>query len=193
MQENTNKAIFINSIINYAKMLINTVLSLLTTRYALQALGVVDFGLFSVLGSIISFISIFNTIMLSTSNRFLAVEVGKGITSDINKQFNVNLVIFICIAVYMLLFSYPIGDWYVHKYVNYDGPIEAAMMVFTLSIIGSVFSTLATPYNGLLMAKERFIVFSSVEVVTHIIKCVVAFILVFYLENKLLIYTTTMA
>ena len=193
MQENTNKAIFINSIINYAKMIINTVLSLLTTRYALQALGVVDFGLFSVLGSIISFISIFNTIMLSTSNRFLAVEVGKGITSDINKQFNVNLIIFICIAVFMLLFSYPIGDWYVHKYINYDGPIEAAMMVFTLSIIGSVFSTLATPYNGLLMAKERFIVFSSVEVLVHLIKCVVAFLLVYYFKNKLFIYTATMA
>lgn len=193
MQENTNKAIVTNSVINYAKMIINTLLSLLTTRYALQALGVGDFGLFSVLGSIISFISIFNTIMLSTSNRFLAVEVGKGITNDINKQFNVNLVIFICIAVFMLLFSYPIGDWYVHKYINYDGSIEAAMMVFTLSIIGSVFSTLATPYNGLLMAKERFIVFSSVEVLVHLIKCVVAFLLVYYFKNKLFIYTATMA
>lgn len=193
MLENTNKAIVTNSVINYAKMIINTLLSLLTTRYALQALGVGDFGLFSVLGSIISFISIFNTIMLSTSNRFLAVEVGKGITNDINKQFNVNLVIFICIAVFMLLFSYPIGDWYIHNYINYDGPIETVMMVFTLSIIGSIFSTLATPYNGLLMAKERFIVFSAVEVIVHLLKCVVAFLLVFYFENKLFIYTATMA
>ena len=49
MQENTNRAIIINSIINYAKMGINTILALLTTRYALLALGVTDYGLFSIL------------------------------------------------------------------------------------------------------------------------------------------------
>lgn len=193
MQENTNKAIAINSIINYAKMGISTILALLTTRFALQALGVADFGLFSVLGSIISFIGIFNTIMLSTCNRFMTLAIGKRDNIEINRQFNVNLVIFICIAIFLFVVAYPIGDWYVHKYIHYDGPIEDAMMVFTLSILGSVFSTLATPYNGLLMAKERFIVFSSVEVVTQVIRFIVAFLLINHFENKLFIYTSTMA
>ena len=176
MLENTNKAIFVNSIINYAKMGINTILALLTTRFALQALGVSDFGLFSVLGSIISFIGIFNTIMLSTSNRFLAVAIGRGDENEINTQFNVNLIIFISIAILMFIVAYPIGDWYVHNFINYDGPLENAMMVFSLSIIGSIFSTIATPYNGLLMAKERFIVFSAVEVFVHVVKFLVALI-----------------
>lgn len=193
MEENTNKTIAINSLINYGKMFVNTILVLLTTRYALQALGVIDFGLFSVLGSIISFIGIFNTIMLSTSNRFLAVEIGKGNIEDINKQFNVNLVIFIGIALLMFIIAYPVGGWYVHKYINYDGPISNAMMVFTLSILGSIFSTLATPYNGLLMAKERFIVFSSVEVFVYVIKFIIVYLLVSHFESKLFIYTATMA
>lgn len=193
MQENTNKAIAVNSLINYAKMGINTILALLTTRFALQALGVNDFGLFSVLGSIISFMGVFNTIMLSTSNRFLAVAIGRGITTDINKQFNVNLVIFIFIAISMLLLAYPIGTWYINRFINYDGPNANVMIVFTMSIVGSVISTLATPYNGLLMAKERFIVFSIVDVLIHIIRCVVAFILLYFFENKLLVYTLIMA
>ncbi len=193
MLENTNKAIFVNSIINYAKMGINTILALLTTRFALQALGVSDFGLFSVLGSIISFIGIFNTIMLSTSNRFLAVAIGRGDENEINTQFNVNLIIFISIAILMFIVAYPIGDWYVHNFINYDGPLENAMMVFSLSIIGSIFSTIATPYNGLLMAKERFIVFSAVEVFVHVVKFLVALILVYHFESKLLIYTIAMA
>lgn len=73
MNENTNRAIAINSIILYFKLAIITVTGLLTTRFALQALGVNDFGLFSVIGSIISFITIFNTIMVATSNRFISV------------------------------------------------------------------------------------------------------------------------
>ena len=114
MAENTNKAIAINSIINYAKMGINTILALFTTRFALQALGVIDYGLFSVLGSIISFIGIFNASMLSTCNRFIAVAIGRGDSAEINKQFNVNLVIFIVLAVMMTVIAFPLGEWYVH-------------------------------------------------------------------------------
>lgn len=193
MQENTNKAILVNSIINYSKTGINAILALFTTRFALQALGVVDFGLFSVLGSIISFISIFNTVMLTTCNRYLAVAIGGGNDKEVNVQFNVNLVIFIAIAVFMLIVAFPIGDWYVYKYINYDGPASNAMMVFSITLIASVVSTLSTPYNGLLMAKERFIVFSVVEVVAHIIRFIVILLLVSHFEQKLLIYTITMS
>lgn len=193
MQENTNKAIAINSLINYAKMAINTILALLTTRFALKALGVEDFGLFAVLGSIISFIGIFNSIMLTTSNRFLAVAIGKKVIAEINKQFNVNNVIFIAIAFFMLLIAYPIGHWYINNYVNYNGPLENAMMVFSLSILGSAGSTLATSYNGLLIAKEKFIVFSSVEVFAHLIRFIITYLLISHFENKLFIYTLTMA
>ena len=193
MQENTNKAIAINSLINYAKMAINTILALLTTRFALKALGVDDFGLFAVVGSIISFIGMFNSIMLTTSNRYLAVAIGKNVQSEINKQFNVNNVIFIAIAIFMLLIAYPIGHCYINNYINYNGPLENAMMVFSLSIIGSAVSTLATSYNGLLMAKEKFIVFSSVEVFAHLIRFVVTYLLMSHFEYKLFIYTLTMA
>ena len=54
MEENTNKTIFINSIILYVRLFLVTICSLFTTRFALKALGVVDFGLFSLLGSIIT-------------------------------------------------------------------------------------------------------------------------------------------
>lgn len=193
MQENTNKAIAFNSIIIYGKMAVTTVCALLTTRYALQALGVVDFGLYSVLGGIISLISIFNTIMLSTSNRFIAVAIGKGDIKVVNKQFNVNLTVHVAIALLALLVAFPLGNWYIPRYVNYDGPLSNALMVYYISIIGSIFSFVGVPYNGLLMAKERFIVFSLVDVVCHILKLIVAWILISYFEHKLLIYTITMA
>lgn len=193
MQENTNRAIAYNSIILYGKMAITTICALLSTRFALQALGVVDFGLYAVLGGIISFISIFNTIMLSTSNRFIAVAIGKGDINEANKQFNVNLVVHIAIALLAMVVALPIGEWYIPRYVNYDGPMSNAIMVFSISIIGSILSFVGVPYNGLLMAKEKFIVFSLVDVISHILKLAVAWILIYYFEDKLLIYTITMA
>lgn len=193
MQENTNKAIVYNSAVLYVKMIINTLCGLLTTRFALEALGVVDYGLYAVLGGIISFIAIFNTIMLSASNRFIAVAIGKGDKEEINKQFNVNLVIHVGIAIVALLVTYPIGNWYIPRYVNYDGPLSNSMMVFFISVAGSILSFIGVPYNGLLMAKEKFIVFSAVDVIIHMAKLIVAFMLISHFEHKLLVYTITMA
>ena len=193
MIENTNRAIAYNSAILYGRMAITTVCALLTTRFALQALGVVDFGLYAVLGGIISFISIFNTIMLSTSNRFIAVAIGRGDLEEANKQFNVNLTVHVAIAIFALLISYPIGEWYIPRYVNYDGPLSNAMMVYFISIFGCVFSFIGVPFNGLLMAKEKFIVFSLVDVFIHVIKLIVAWLLVYFFAHKLLIYTVIMA
>ena len=150
MQENTNRAIAYNSLVIYGKMAINTICALLTTRFALQALGVVDFGLYSLLGGIISFVAIFNTIMLSTSNRFIAVAIGKGDTLEINKQFNVNLVVHVSIAILVLLLAYPIGNWYIPRYVNYTGDMSIAMIVYMVSIFGVSLSFVGVPYNGLL-------------------------------------------
>lgn len=193
MQENTNRAILFNSVVLYGKTVITTICALLTTRFALQALGIVDFGLYAVLGGIISFISIFNTIMLSTSNRFIAVAIGKGDMLEANKQFNVNLTVHVGIALLALLVALPIGDWYIPRYVNYDGPLSNAMMVFVVSVLGSIISFVGVPYNGLLMAKEKFIVFSLTDVVLHILKLIVAWLLVNHFEHKLFIYTLTMA
>lgn len=193
MKENTNRAIAINSAIMYARMAIDTVLALFTTRFALQALGIVDYGLFSVLGGIISFMVVFNTIMLSTCNRFMAVSIGKGDSHIINKTFNVNLIIFISCAFVLLILAVTIGDWYVRNKINYEGPRENVLLVYYFSVLGSIVSTLGTPYNGLLMAKERFFLFSFIDVALHIVRFVVVLGLVYFFKEKLLIYTILQA
>lgn len=191
MQENTNKAIAINSVILYIRMIITALCAILTTRFALQALGVTDFGLFSLLGGIISFVLIFNTIMLSTTNRFIAVALGKGNFQEANKQFNVNFTIHLALALLTLAIAFPIGIWYINNYVNYDGNLSVATMVFRWSIIGSVISFIGVPFNGLLMAKEKFIVFCFTDIVSHILKLAVAYLLIYHFVDKIFIYAAT--
>lgn len=193
MKENTNKIIAFNTLVLYIRLAFNAITTLLATRFSLKALGVEDFGLYSVLGSIVSFMAIFNTVMLSTSNRFIAVAIGKGDAQEINEQFNINLLIHIIIAALTIIIALPIGNWYVLNYVNYDGNIVLALRVFQFSIIGSAFSFISVPYNGLLMAKEKFWVFSSTSIVEHILKMLLAIILLYYFENKLLVYSIGMS
>ena len=183
MQENTNRAIVINSIVLYSKMAITTICSLLITRFALKALGSNDFGLYSVLGGIISLIAIFNTIMLSTSNRFIAVAIGKNNVEEANIQFNVCLTVHILIALFTMSIAIPIGNWYVNSFINYEGDINNALMVFNISIISSIISFVGVPYNGLLMAKERFHVFSFIDIIAHVLKLIIAYLLIDHFDQ----------
>lgn len=188
MIENTNKSIVVNSLIMTIRLAIVTICGLLTTRFALQALGITDFGLFALIGSIITFASVFNQIMLNTSNRFISVAIGKGDEHEINVQFNINLLIHVGIAICTLILGLPFGHWYILHFVNFDGDIQHALMVYDYSLIGSVISFIGVPYNGLLIAKEKFIIFSSADVITHIFKTAVAFSLLYYFADKLMVY-----
>lgn len=193
MRENTNKAIFVNSVVLYVKMIITVISAVFTTRFALQALGVVDYGLYALLGGIISFIVIFNTIMIRSSQRFIAVAIGKGDIIDANLQFNVNLVIHILIAVVTFLIAYPVGRWYIHGFVNYDGDISNALMVFNISVTASVLTFVGVPYNALLLAKEKFVVFSGIDIISQLCKLLMAYLLTIYFEDKLFVYTCSLA
>ena len=189
MEENTNKAIIINTIILYIRLAIVTICGLLTTRFALKALGAENYGLFSVVGGVISFMALFNTIMLSTSNRFIATAIGKKDECLINETFNVNLLIHFGIAIITAIIAFPLGDWYIINHVNFNGDLELAVNIYNITIIGSIISFIGVPYHGLMLAKERFLIFSIIDIVSHLLKLCGALLIVYYFSNKLLIYT----
>lgn len=188
MQENTNKAIAYNSIMLYCSLAITSVCGLFNTRYSLMALGVDDFGLFSVLGGIIAMIDVVNTIMVSTTTRFMAYAIGKGGPIAINKQFNINRNLHISVAILTLLIAFPIGYWYIHTHINYEGDISNAMMVFSISLVASVITFLAVPYNGLMRAKENFLTPSLISVVSAITKLIFVILLCHFFTRKLFLY-----
>lgn len=192
MKENSPQAILFNSIILYARLIITAACGLFTTRFALEALGVNNYGLFAVIGGIISFIAIFNTIMLSTSNRFIATAIGKNVPNLINKTFNVNLFIHILIALATIVILGPLGKLYIEHYINYEGSIQTVLNVYYISLVGSALSFIGVPYNGLLLAKERFIVFCSTDIFAAIIKLLISYLLIHYFTNKLFIYAFTL-
>lgn len=187
IKENTNRAIFYNTIILLIKLLVNTLTTLFATRFTLKAMGAEDFGLFAVLGGIVALMSILNTIMVATSNRFISVAIGKGDMSDINSTFNVNFIVHVTIAVITLLVATPIGHVYVYNYLNYSGDLDIAGIIMYTSIIGSAISFISIPFNGLLMSKENFLVISLVDIIAHILKLVLAYSILFVRKDSVML------
>lgn len=189
-----NKLIFSNTIILYIKLVVTSVIGLIITRVVLKGLGIDDFGIYAVIGSIISLVAFINTIMFSTSNRFLAYEIGSGTIESLNKIFNICLNIHIFIAFFTLILGLFIGEWYINNYINIPvDKITDAKWVFRFSILGSVISFIGVPYYGFLLAKEKFIVFSIVEILSSVSKLIISYIILQITGNKLIIYSILMA
>ncbi len=84
-------------------------------RVVLDGLGVVDYGIYSVVAGIVALCSVLATSMASTTQRFFSFALGKSDDFELRKIFSVNLIIYFIIAAIAVLLLETIGLWFVKK------------------------------------------------------------------------------
>lgn len=189
-----NKRIAKNTIILYFRLIVITFVGLYTSRVILKALGVDNFGLYSVVGGIVTIMNFLNTTMSATSYRFLAIELGKGEKGNPNAVFNSVLTIHITLSLLFLLLAESFGVWYINNYLNIPHEkIGDALFVFHVSVAGTVFGILNIPFSGLITAKEKFIFTSSIDIISSILKVLFVILISYYLGNRLRAYALLMS
>lgn len=82
-----NNLIVKNTAFLYFRMLFSMGITLYTSRLILTILGIDDFGIYNVIGGMVSMFLFLNTAMSSATSRFLTFEIGKGENSEISKVF----------------------------------------------------------------------------------------------------------
>ena len=68
-------------------MLLTMVISLYTSRVTLATLGVVDYGIYNVVGGVISMFAFLNSSLSSSTQRFLTFSLGQGDFYTIKESF----------------------------------------------------------------------------------------------------------
>lgn len=130
---------------------------------------------------------------MSTSFRYIAFEMGKGSIGNVNKIFNISLVLHVCLAILVVFFSEIFGAYYINNYLNIPVyKIDDALFVFRFSVYAVIFSILSIPFQGLVIAKEKFIISSTIEIVAAFLKFISAVILIYYTGDKLRLYASVM-
>lgn len=191
---NDNKTIAINTIVLSIKLAITIICGFVVSRLILQALGVDNYGLYNVVGGIVGMLSIISTSMVSTSNRYIAVEMGKGNIGSPQKVYSTLMVIHVFLASLLILVGEPVGAFYISNYLNVtNASIADAQFVFIFSLIAAFFSIVAVPSNGLLIAQEKFIPMSLIDIARSLLNIVLAIVLLNYAGNRLRLYAVLMA
>ena len=73
-----NKRIAKNTIALYIRTLITMAVGLYTSRVVLNVLGVEDYGVYNVVGGVVSMFSIVTASLSQSISRYLTFELGKG-------------------------------------------------------------------------------------------------------------------
>tara|TARA_B110000240_G_scaffold95217_1_gene107918 strand:- start:3023 stop:4567 length:1545 start_codon:yes stop_codon:yes gene_type:complete len=194
MSSENYKKIASNSLILYFRLIITTIIGLYVSRVVLLQLGADDYGLYAVVGGIVYMMNFLNTTMVATTNRFVAVEIGKGESGNINKILNTSFIIHIFLAVLLVATAEILGRWYINSYLKIAyNRIPDALFVLHFSVITTVFSIISLPFQGLITAKENFKTRSIIEIISALLKLVLISLLTLYLGNKLRIYSILMA
>ncbi|MEG1644404.1 MAG: hypothetical protein RR279_01025 [Alistipes sp.] len=183
------KKIAINTIIMYGRLIITSIIGLLATRLLLKAVGIDDYGIFAIVGGIVAIAGIVNAIMLGTTNRFITYALGENDPKRLNEIFNITLVIHICIAIIVLLIASPIGEWYINKHlVLPEGSLYKTLWVFRFSLLGAVISFIGVPFQGLMMADEKFFAFCFRDVLASISKFLIILFIAQFDGSRLILY-----
>lgn len=188
-----NKVIARNTMFMYFRMTIVLVIALFTSRINLQSLGVIDYGIYGVVGGFVSMFTIFSNSLSAAISRFIAFELGKGDANKLKRVFSTSVSIQIILAIALMLLAEIAGNWFLHnKMVIPEDRIYAATWVLHCSVISLGISLINVPYNAAIVAHEKMSVFAYISIYEVIAKLGICYFLFVSPIDRLILWAFTL-
>lgn len=170
-----NKRIVKNTLLLYLRMLLLMLVSLYTSRVNINALGVVDFGIYGVVGGVVSMFYIVSNALIGSINRYLAYEIGAKNQERLNKVFCTAKGIQYIIVGVVFILAETIGLWFLnYKLVIPAERLIAANWIYQFSTLSFCLDLLVIPYTAAIIAHEKMSAFAYISILTAVGKLIVA-------------------
>lgn len=187
--KDSNKAIAVNTVMLYFRMMLTMIISLYTSRVILETLGVDDYGLYQAVGGIVGLLSFINGALATGSSRFLTYELGTGNFEKLKKTFSSVLTVHIILAIFIALIAETVGLWFLYnKMVIPAERLSSAVWVFHISIITALVTITQVPYNASIISHERMGIYAYVSIIEGILKLAIVYLLCIGQVDKLVLY-----
>ena len=184
-----NKRIAKNTLYLYLRMLLVMGISLYTVRAILDILGVVDYGIYNVVGGVVTMFAFMNKTLSTSSQRYFSVALAKDDHEDLKRVFSLNLTVFLLLGVIVFVLLETVGLWFVNNKMTIpDDRMFAANVVYQLSIISMLFHIVMIPYMAMVIAQEKMNIFAIIGVAEALMKVAIVFLLMISPIDKLIFY-----
>lgn len=171
-------------------MLLIMGVSLYTSRIILKTLGIEDYGLYNVVGGIVTMFTFLNGSLSSTTSRYITFELGRKSFDRLNKIFNIALFAHLVIAIIIVFLAETIGLWFFYEKMTIPASrMNAAFWVYQISIVTCFFSLTQVPYNASIIAYENMKIYAYVGIIEGLLKLIIVFLLYISPIDKLIFYS----
>ena len=192
--DSSNKRIAKNTLLLYFRMVLIIIVGLYTSRVVLNTLGVSDYGIYNVVGGIVSMLAFLNSAMVAASQRFISFELGTDDSERLKKVFCTSVSIHIVLALIIFLIAETLGLWFVNTHLNIPAErMGAANWVYQCSILTLMLTVVSVPYNSCIVAHEHMKAFAYVSILEAVLKLLVVYLLLVGAVDKLVLYAILVA
>ena len=162
----------------YMRMFLTMAVTLYTSRIVLNVLGIEDFGIYNVVGGVVSTFGFMNAAMTTATQRYLIFEFGRNNFNQLQKIFNTSLSIHALISILVIVLAETVGLWLLSNKLTIPSyRMDAALWVFQLSVFSSVVMIMSVPYNAAIIAHEKMSAFAYISVLEVVLKLLIVFLL----------------
>lgn len=192
-----NRRIFLNIIATYGRSLYGLIIGLLCGRWALMALGEVDYGLNGLVGGLAAFISFFNSVLASANGRFYAFSVGaakvakdkEAALEECRHWFNTALSIHVIVPAALVVIGYPIGCYAIRHWLTIPPVrVEACIWVFRYVCLSCFVGMVNVPFSAMYTAKQYIAELTIYSFVTSTLNVIVLHYMVTHPDDWLTQY-----
>ena len=184
-----NKRVAKNTLFLYFRMILIMLVTLYTSRVILAQLGISDYGVYNVVGGVVTMFAFLNNCMTTSTQRFMTFELGRGDIKRLKDVFAASLNIHASIAVVIVLLAETVGLWLINnKLVIPEGRMIAANYVYQFAILSFCINIIQVPYNAVLIAREKMNVYAYISIIEVCLKLGIVYLLVVCPFDKLIMY-----
>lgn len=184
-----SQRVFVNTIAQYVRTLVNILISLYTVRIILNALGENDFGIYTLIAGVVAMLSFITNSLVGATQRFISFYQGKQHLQLLKNVFSNSLIINICFGLAVTLLLEFCGIFIFDGFLNIDSDrIMAAKIVYHFVVCMLFITFLSSPYRALLISHENIIYISLIDILDALLKLFAAFLLTILACDKLILY-----
>lgn len=183
----------LNTMVLYGRLAITMIVTLLSSRWVLLALGKEDFGIYNLVAGLLSMLMFLNLTMATASQRFLSFALGKGDRKLIEDTFYYSSMLHLLIGLVIIAGIESIGQILLHTMLQVpEGKLHLAVFCLHSLSVSTFVTVISVPYNAVLISHENILFVAVVEIASAVLKLLSAVILLNFDGERLKLYAAFM-
>lgn len=178
-----------NTVMLYFRLILNLLVSLYTVRAILAVLGAEDYGIYNVVGGVITTFSFLSSNLAGATQRFFSVQLAQDNKECLRSVFAMSFTISLGLSLVLLVIGEIFGTWMITTQLTIPAErMTSALTVYQATIISFVLSIINSTYMACIIAHENMNVYAYVSILESVLKLAVVYMLKVIPYDNLIVY-----